>query len=359
MVGRAAGYASVNVKIRAMKAKLLSLSDYDRVIQVDNLMESVRTIVGLTMPSKLAEELALLLSRVDDLKVVDLDKAMTRSYMTVHTQLMEMCPEDTREFLSLYLKKYEFDNLKTVIKAIHQGFPPERVQQLLLPPISGDSVVFAEFIVLDSIAALRDAISDELAKAAIFMAFEDYQTTNSTLPLELALDQVLYKYWWDVLSLLPKSDRKWAARLFGMRIDLLNLLSILRGLQMDMDPSTLSKFIIPVNYQLKKNLERAVESKTPSEVVRVFSIHSYEKIMNTVREIVEENRPLSEAEHLIDDYFARENTRVFVSYPFHIGTILAFVNLFNIELKNLRTILIGKAEGVPSAKIRESLIFVR
>ncbi|MFQ5819416.1 MAG: V-type ATPase subunit [Candidatus Heimdallarchaeota archaeon] len=359
MVGRAAGYAAVNVKIRAMKAKLLGLSDYDRIIQADNLVEGIRTIIGLVMPSKLAEELAFLLSSGDKVAIVDFDKVLTQSFIAVHTKLVEMCPEDTQEFLGLYLKKYEFDNLKIIIKAIHQGLPPNQIRSLLLPSISGETEELLELIALGSIAQLKDAFQDELAKKAVLEAFEEYEATNSTLPLELAMDRVFYTQWWDTIAFLAKSDRKWAYNLIGTRIDLQNLLFALRGVQMGLDSSTLKKFIIPITYQLKKNLERVVESQTQLEAIRFFVVHTYEKIANSIREIIEENRSLVEIEHLTEEYLARENVRVFVSYPFHIGTVLAFLNLIQTEYKNLRTILIGKAEGVTSSKIRESLIFIK
>ena len=62
-----------------------------------------------------------------------------------------------------------------------------------------------------------------------------------------------------------------------------------------------------------------------------------------------------EFERLVDDYFIRENTRVFLSYPFHIGTVLAFLNLYLAEIQNLKAVLIGKVENVPANKIRENL----
>ena len=110
MVGSAAGYASVNVKIRAMKAKLLTLPDYDRIIQAGSLTESVRTIIGLIMPSKLAEGLSLLLTSGDELELVELDRALTKSFVAVHAKLTEMSPADTRNFLELHIKKYEYNN---------------------------------------------------------------------------------------------------------------------------------------------------------------------------------------------------------------------------------------------------------
>ncbi|MFQ6123931.1 MAG: V-type ATPase subunit [Candidatus Heimdallarchaeota archaeon] len=359
MVGKAAGYAAVNVKIRAMKAKLLGLSDYDRIIQADNLVEGIRTIIGLVMPSKLAEELTFLLSSGEKVAIADFDKALTQSFTAVHSKLVEMCPEDTQEFLGLYLKKIKFDNLKIIIKAIHRGLPPNQIRRLLLSSISGETEELLELIALDSIAQLKDAFQDELAKKAVLEAFEEYKATNSTLPLELAMDRVLYTHWWDTIASLAKSDRKWAYSLIGMKIDLQNLLFVLRGIQMGLDSSTLKKFIIPVTYQLKKNLERAVEAKTQLEAIRFFAVHAYEKLITSIREIIEENRSLVEIEHLTEGFLARENARVFVSYPFHIGTVLAFLNLLQTEYKNLRTILVGRAEGVTSGKIRESLIFVR
>lgn len=361
MVGsRAAGYVAVNVKIRARKAKLLSLPDYDRIIQAGSLVDGIRTVIGLVTPSKLAEELELLLTRREELRLAEIDRALTRSFISVHNLLAKMCPEDTRNFLKLnYLKKYEFENLKTIIKAIHRGIPPDKIWELLLLPISGEDEELTELITLESIAQLKDALRDEFAKKAVLEAFEVYEKTNSTIPLELSLDRVLYMQLWDMLSTLPKGDRAWAFRLLGMRVDLLNILALLRGMQLGLDPFTLNQFLIPVTYQLKKNLERAKESKTMLEALRFLSIRPYVEIVNRIWEIIEENRSLANAEHLVDEYFTREDARVFIGYPFHIGTVLAFLNLLSVELRNLKVILVGKVEGVSADKIRELLVLVR
>lgn len=357
---RAAGYVAVNVKIHAMKAKLLSLADYDRIIQTGSLMEGVRTIIGLVKPSNVAEELSNLLVKGEELDLSEIDRSLTRSFIAIHNQLAEMCPEDSRNILGLYyLKKYDFENLKTIIKAIHRGITPEKIQELLMPPIFGDFEELDELMALESIDQLKDTLRDELAKKAVNEAFEAYEETNNTLVLELALDRELYTQLWDMISTLPKGDRIWAFRLLGLRIDLLNILAILRGVQQGLDLPTLNQFLIPVTYQLKKNLERAMESKTMVEALRFLSVGPYEEIINRIRTIIEEKRSLADAEHLVEGYITKEASRVFFYYPFHIGTVLGFLNLISIELRNIKAVLIGKVEGVSADKIRETLIFVQ
>ena len=360
MVGSgAAGYASVNVKIRAMKAKLLSIADYDRVIQVGSLGEAIRTIIGLIAPSKLAEELNSLITSGDTLDLKDIDRVFNKCYVTIHIKLAEMCPGGAKNFLELYAKKYDIDNLKTIIKAIHQDLPPDEIRNFLMPSVSRTDEELTELIIAESITQLYEALNDDIIKSAILGAMEAYNETGSTLPIELALDQVFYTQLWDALSTLGKGDREWASNLLGMRIDLLNVLSILRGVQLGFDSSLLSQLVIPVTHRLKKSLDEAMELESAFEVTRILMVRPYEKIVNQIREILEENRSLAEAEHLIEDYFTRANLRVFMGYPFHIGTVLAFLNLFNAELRNLKSILIGIDEQVSSSRLRESLVFVR
>jgi len=360
MVGSgAAGYASVNVKIRAMKAKLLSIADYDRVIPVESLGEGIRTIIGLVAPSKLADALSSLMTSEDTLDLKDIDRILNQSYITIHIKLAEMCPDATKNFLELYAQKYDIDNLKTIIKAIHQDLPPDEIRKLLMPSISRTDEELTELIIAESITQLCEALKDDITKSTILRAMDAYNETGNILPIELALDQMFYTQLWDALSTLSKGDREWASNLLGMRIDLLNILSILRGVQLGFDTSLLNQLVIPITHRLTKRLDEAMELESALEVTRILMVRPYEKIVNLVREILEENRSLAEAEHLIEDYFTRENRRVFMGYPFHIGTVLAFLNLFNAELRNLKSILIGIEEQVPSSRLRESLVFVR
>lgn len=357
---RAAGYVAVNVKIRAMKAKLLTLADYDRIIQAGSLMEGVRIIIGLVRPSKIAEELSHLLVSGEEVSLTVIDNALTRSFVAIHNQLAEMCPKDTRKFLELYyLKKYDIENLKTIIKTIHQGIPPEKIQELLFPPISGDFEELTELMALESMDQLKDALRDELAKKAINEAFEAYKEIDSSLILELALDRELYTQLWEMIPSLSRGDRAWAIHLLGMQIDLRNILAILRGVQLGLDSATLNRFLIPVNYKLKENLERAIVTTTMLDALRFLAVGPYEEIVERIRMIIEDNRSLADAEHLVEEYFTREDGRVFYGYPFHIGTVLGFLNLLKIELRNIKASLVGNVEGVSADKIRESLIFIR
>ncbi len=204
-----------------------------------------------------------------------------------------------------------------------------------------------------------DTIDNELIKPFLLDALEAYETTRNTLPLELALDRAFYTYLWDSISNLAKGDRKWAYKLLGMRIDLLNLLTILRGVNLGMDASTLEQLVIPVNYtyNMKNNLAQAMTSSTLLEVLRFLSVRPYVGLCNRIREIIEDDRSLVEVEQLVDIYLAHQDSKVFIGYPFHIGTVLAFLNIFYVEVRNLKTIFVGKIDGVPVEKIRKFLIF--
>lgn len=357
---RAAGYVAVNVKIRAMKAKLLYITDYDHIIQAKSLREGVQIIIGLVKPSKVAEELSLLLASGEEPDLIAIDKALMRGFVAIHNQLAEMCPKDTRELLEhYYLKKYDFDNLKTIIKTIHHGISTETVQELLLPPISGNFEELDELMAFESIDQLKDALRDELAKKAVIESFEIYKEIDNPLILELALNRELYAQLWEMLPSLSGGDRAWATRLLGMRIDLINILTVLRGVQMGLDSSTLNRFLIPVTYQLKGSLERSIISTTMLEALRFFAVGPYDEIVDRIRMIIEENQSLADAEHFVEEYLTREDGRVFYGYPFHLGIVLGFLNLLTVELRSMRAVLVGKVEGVSADEIRESLIYIR
>ncbi len=359
MVGsRFVGYIPVNVKIRAMKSKLLSLPDYDRIIQAENLIDGVNTIIRLVKPSKLAEELELIMPYGEELGLAEIDRALTRSFIAVQNQLGKMIPEDARNVLEFYyLKKYKYNALKTIIKAIHQGILQETIQEFIMPPIPTETEELLELIALESVAQLKDALRDKFAKKAIIEAFEAFEETDSTLPLELSLDRELYKQLWKMISNLPKNDREWAYRIFGLRVDWFNILAIIRGVQLGLDPPKLNQFLIPVTYRLEKNLERAMASQTTLEALQVLSESAYKSIINSVRVIIEEKRSLADVEHIVEEYFIREDVRVFYGYPFHFGMVLGFLNLLSVDLRNMKAILVGKVEGVSADKIRESLVF--
>ncbi len=315
---------------------------------------------------------------------VEIELALQRHFFEVYTSISRFVTGEEAKFLNALLKTFEVINLKRILSAMHSHRSIDETMPYLIPvskhtlayyhgllesdtikqaisKISDDklrgapSLVFPYYLSLSLISKISDATPRE----ALEKAYPQYESTNMIFFLESALDRQIYTHLWKIASNW-KTKKFFGARerfviknLIGEKIDLTNILITLRALSLGLNPED---FILPVAYKLKNELDKAIESANMRDALDIFSRSLYYgALLNQIREEGVTD-VISNLELIFHRFHAKKCRTKLADYPFQISPIYCFFTLKFFETQDLKTIMIGKLEGIDSADILKLLV---
>ena len=263
--------------------------------------------------------------------------------------LVRFLPRGSRELMEWYNRRFEIENLKTVLRAVHYQVERPRALASLIPLRSGRSR-WEALLEVGSVAAVIDQVRESPYARPLELAMERYQQERRLFYLEIAID--LY-YFQKLVRLIESQSGREAAdarRFLGRWIAVQNLLWAYR-------------------YRIYGRM-------TPEEIIN-FTLHrAFAAGLDTVRRValgsplsVEAERlgfrlppELSEVEALTQIELLAERERfqyaaTIISRPlFHLGGALAYLWLLEGEVRDLAVIVEGKTTGLSGAEIAQRLV---
>ncbi|RMF89070.1 MAG: hypothetical protein D6733_07170 [Methanobacteriota archaeon] len=337
-------YAYVNARIGDIKSYFLSDDASRGLIESRNLEE----ILSILKNTRYGQDLA-------DATVLSMELQLKRNLYREYLKLINSVKGRPRSFIQTMARKFEVDTLKSIIKmmflkvTLREYLIPfgemseEMIERLLKKETIGE--VIEELKGTDYYAPLKTVHDARTGKG-------DEEDEERDLPYVNALENHYYGAVKEEMSGLSKKDRAMVKHFVGFNIDLSNLLMALRlrGLDAPAEDYFIEggEGLTMKHFTLITRLENL--SRLPDVVPRRF--------VGLVKEGLqgyEESNSLLSFEIAAKRYLLRESRKVFIGQRFHIGTIIAYLNLKENEISNLIKIIKTKDEFF-SAKDIEGLL---
>ncbi|MHA1594019.1 MAG: V-type ATPase subunit [Candidatus Baldrarchaeia archaeon] len=345
-------YSFINAWIRAIMSRFVTIGDFERAISATTFEEAFRLIAATTYANVLSD-----ISPEKILTFEEVDTRLSKHFIDTFVRILRLVPKRAEDFLMTYFKKFEFSNLKVVLRAKHARLSREETMKYLLPTSEVEFHLLETYMDTADIESLIEHIPYRAVRKALQDALPSYKELGNTVPLEVALDKLFFSMIWDKIDKLSGIDRKEAMRHIGLEADLQNIMTILRCKALNIDQNVLRQFILPSRYHFGEQIQRrCILATTIEDVLYVLLNTYYKDLISRVKDTYEKYKNITNAERLIEQYKAHEYHRTFIGYPFHIGTILSFFNLKFYETRNVRITLLGKFEGVAPERLRNLLI---
>lgn len=275
------------------------------------------------------------LDRVHDFEII-LQEELKRTFALVK----QISPQP--HLIDLMGLKYDLHNLKVLFKAKYLGK-------------SGDDILFpVGTIPLDKLKAMMagDDFQDlppSLRMAAEQVA-EEFVISRDPQVIDLLLDRAYY----DTLITMARKERiDILEGLFVREVDLTNIKTFLRVKRMGRNRDFFKKAFLPhgnitVDFflgLLDEPLEILAERLAMSDYATVVS--------EGVREW-QEKGTITRLEKLSDD-FITAYLQQGKARPFGLEPLIGYLHAKDIEIRNIRMIMVGKINGLPIEAIRERL----
>lgn len=218
-------FAALYSKVRALQSRMLTIADYNALLQAASEEEVIDYILQKTEYGKSAD-----VKLADEPSAITLERALRQYLFDRYEQMMFYLIDAERRLFKALLTRYEIESLKVVIRMVYS--------QLRDPNLVASITTSRHFQLRDF---ERLANADSLEKLVDQLMTTDYgpilkpylneAPARILFYMEMNLDRYYFKRLYDSILKLQGDGRSFMEASLGSNVDFLNIQWIYRGLK--------------------------------------------------------------------------------------------------------------------------------
>lgn len=267
----ALSYSGINTKVKAMRSKLVSNADYEKIMNLETVADFVAFL-------KRHPGYAEFLQRHDERQVHrgEAERVLFNTLFMDYAKIYRFANDIQRQALELVFFRYEINALKTCIRLVHRD---EEVYDL-----SSFQQFFSKHSQIDVSLLASSRSMDEYIQNLrgtpyySILSKLNAKSEMTSFDYEMTLDVYYFTRSWKLKDSVLKGNNLAAfTQRMGTEIDLLNIMWIYRAKKMyDINPAQIFTYFIPVNYKLSiSQLSRLVQSAALDEFFNILQTTRY------------------------------------------------------------------------------------
>lgn len=320
-------YSGITTKVRAMKSRLLSIDDYQK-------LSNSETTTEFTAFLKKHPGYSEFFSNLDEQRLHrgEIERVLNDTIYFDYAKIYRFASIEQRKELNIYFSYFEIKLLKTCLQCVFHKESP------IVIPHNKTFIGNHSNIKVEALAESKsmDEFIANLKNTEYYSLFLKLQTTNHHTLFDYQMQLDIYyfqKVWKQIKKHVKGSDSKILNNILGKEIDLLNLLWIYRSKKYyNISASNIYSYIIPVSHRLSKSdLNRLVEANSTEELIKVFESTFYHKAYQDLEDI--------SFEELYFKILKKVYKANKMKYPSSIAPIIYYLFLKTRELDRLTSVL--------------------
>jgi len=287
---------------------------------------------------------------------VQLERALTRQWVAAAQRPTTLLQGASRTLMNWYGRRWELNNLKTILRARHHHAAPEQFLPALIPLEGTSNLPWSTLAAVGSIAELVERLQHTWYGKVLRPALEEYRRQQSVFVLEAALDLAYYRQLRNCVTALHGRDRREADQLIGFWIDAQNLLWAYRyRLYAHLSPEEILNYTLHHHLRVNAAVVRAIALGAP---LREMTAQLWGQQLPELASLADltERDALPKLELLLWRHRFARARKIQATAALHLGAVLAYEVLLESEVRDLITIIEGKAFKRTGAQIQPYLI---
>ncbi|RKY04816.1 V-type ATP synthase subunit C [Candidatus Poribacteria bacterium] len=325
-------YAFAVGKIKVLETRMLSRAELQRMLEAPSPQEALAVL----MDSPYEEFLSGLESPLEFERA--LNEELRRTY-----ELVDSLSYD-KELTDLLRLRWDFHNLKVMLKAHYLGVEPE-----------GEAIV--DFGTLDP-ASIREAVEEERGeerlpeplRSALVEARAEFEESGDPQMIDISIEGRMLGYLAEKAAEYPNG---FLEGYFRRVIDLNNIRNFIRLKMMGANVRLIERALVEGGYIPKRRLMRMMDEGI-SEIPALLGRHPYEDVVGPGVQDLLETRSMATFERLMDNHLINY-LRPAKYAAFGVEPLIAYLLAKEHEVKLIRIIMIGKINGLPNDQIEGRL----
>lgn len=345
---RSLAYIFCNSTISAWEARLLSEARLMELAESPGVANVFSALEDTDYRAQLAE-----LKKGGEFNMASVERALKESLNVRYRELAEMIPKERKGTFLKLLQRVDLWNIKAIVTMIHDGVPKEQRLQELMPSPTMPTERLEILASAEDLDGLLEFLKGGEYFDVISSAMEDYHK-RGLIALLSALDKYYYtSLWVDVQA--KRAQRLVLKTMVGYEIDSVNIKLILR-LRLDGVPSDeIDKYLLRPSHELTDAMLKAmIAAEDTRSAIHMIHITTYGKFLAEALPQIEE-QGISAAERALDHAQLKLYRWLGLSQFFSIAPVISFIYMKENEMKNLRTVIRLKVDGIEPQKIKERI----
>ncbi|MGL5764865.1 MAG: V-type ATP synthase subunit C [Sarcina sp.] len=323
-------FAQVLPRLRVLETRLLDKSKIDRMIDSKSSLDSLKVL----------QETDYSAHMLDIKNATAYEEILSKELIAVYENLYKICP--VKEIIDIMSLKYDYHNLKVFIKG---KILAKDFSYMIIPigTVNTDKMKYA----IDN-EYYRDL--DKLMRECIESVLADFNTTKDPQRIDTIID----KYQFKAIVNTAKSIKNISIdKYITSLIDLTNIKTLLRVKKQNKKRDFLADILIEGG-SIDFDKYVTLLNESVENISTKLAHTNYENVLKEGISEFTQTQSVSTLEKLVDNYIMEmmKDAKFITSGPM---PVLAYLYAKENEIKQIRTIMVGKLNNIAEEVIRERL----
>jgi V/A-type H+-transporting ATPase subunit C len=337
-------YGYINARLKGQHSRLLKPGAYEELLNLSDFPAVTKWLVS----SPYAKEWQEAQARHSGLAAAE--EALSMNFNSSASLMRKISEGRPQKLIGILLRRWDLENVKAVIRGIHNRWEEEEIVRAVLPAGSLDRVKLMELCRKNDLRELTDTLAtwnDEFS-VPLTKALPVYQQDHDLVGLDLVLDKF---YYYQALKQLSGLDRNRSVvrEILRREIDLLNAKSLRRMMtRKETGLDEIAKYYLPGGRILTMDKYTSLlDPKESKKVLRSLRGTSFYRMLANGS---------SGEEEVIEHQEWGNRAMSYRQDPLGIEVAVGFLWQKYFEVVNLRLVVRGKYFGLPADSIREQFL---
>jgi V/A-type H+-transporting ATPase subunit C len=344
----AAPYIYVCTRMRVRKTTLLPREEYMRMLNM-NLPEITR-FIGETDYKQEIDELGTTFKGIDLIEV-----ALSWNLAKEYQKIQEITPGTLKQFTRAYLRRWDIQNVLTILKGRLQGAKTGKIKEILIPAGSLDRVALDRLLAEESSDKIVEMLKGYRMYPQVFA--REYPLSKESGSYS-QLENELYKQFYSEIIAEAESGIK-GGKLFldfiRLEIDIKNVKTLFR-LRADTFEEDARAMYIQGGTLSAADFVTLNTMKDQNEFIDTLKGKIRQKSIIALLDELRSEKAIRDVESRLTRVQLDQMERMSKRNPISIHPILVYLERKKYEVFNLRALARGKESKLPSEKIAEYLV---
>ncbi|ABN56219.1 MULTISPECIES: V-type ATP synthase subunit C [Methanoculleus] len=342
-----AQYIYACTRMRVRKSLLIPREDYLRMLNMS--LPEITRFIGETIYRSEIDELGTSFSGINLVEV-----ALSWNLAKEYQSILELVPGDLKHFTASYLRRWDIQNVVTVLRGKMQKMQPGKIKEVLVPAGRLDRVALDRLVAEESPERVAESLKGERFYPVIERELPRATETGSFAHLE----NELYKGYYARLIADAKGGVKGGdifLKYIRLEIDIRNIQNLFR-LRAGHVREDVRELMIPGGSFTVDELQRLSGLESQDEFIDALKRQvKMIPLLNALEEI-RGKTALHEIEVALTRVQLDQMERMSKRYAFSILPILVYLEKKKYEVANLRALARGKEAGLPGERLQGYLV---
>ena len=345
--GISAPYIYVCTRMRVRKAKLIPREEYQRMLNMG--LSEITRIIGESEYKQEIDELGTTFKGIDLIEV-----ALSWNLAKEYQKIQEITPGNLKQFTQAYLRRWDIQNVLTILRGRMQGAKTGKIKEILVPAGSLDTTALDRLLGEENPERVIEALKGHHMYPVLAREFPYAKESGSFSRME----NELFKQFYSEIIAEAESGIKGGNQFLDfirLDIDVKNLKTLFR-LRADAFQEDAREMHIPGGALSATEFSNLNLIKDQGEFIDTLKGLYRQKSLLSLLDEIREEKTIRDAEIRLTRVQLEQMERMSKRNPISIHPILVYLEKKKYEVFNLRALARGNESKLPPEKIAGYLV---